>query len=327
MTRMKGIMTRMKGMNGMVVFFLFLHVFIAHTLNFRPIIGIVDQPVDDDLKQFGSRQFSADYVKWLEAAGARVVPINYLASKNDLIKIMDSINGVLFTGGGIEDFQNNPFWITAQIVYNYVIERNSKGDYFPLWGTCQGFQVLCMLTANNLSVVTRFAFDSENLPLSLDFTNVAPSSRLFGSLSADLYSIFATQNVTINLHHDGVYPSLFQTNPQLASFYNLLSTNVDRKGVPFASSMEGKKFPIYAVQFHPERNQFEWDLPEKTPHDFDAVRAVQALANFFVQEVRRNSHSFSSPTDEKKALIYNYSPIYNVNSTDAYPEEQIYVFE
>lgn len=61
-------------------------------------------------------------MKWLEAAGARVVPINYLASKNDLIKIMDSINGVLFTGGGIEDFQNNPFWIVS-IKYRSLFEK------------------------------------------------------------------------------------------------------------------------------------------------------------------------------------------------------------
>ena len=43
----------------------------------------------------------------------------------------------------------------------------------------------------------------------------------------------------MNNHQDGVAPSQFETNAQLASFYNLLSTNVDRDGNPFGSTMEG----------------------------------------------------------------------------------------
>jgi hypothetical protein len=56
------------------------------------------------------------------------------------------------------------------------------------------------------------------------------------------------------LHHDGIYPSTYVTNPLLAKNIDLLSTNLDRKGTPFGSSLEHKTAPIYGVQFHPERN-------------------------------------------------------------------------
>jgi gamma-glutamyl hydrolase len=69
-----------------------------------------------------------------------------------------------------------------------------------------------------------------------------------------------TKNVTMNLHHDGVDPSQYTKNAKLSGLYNLISTNVDRKGKPFGSTLEGKIFPIYAVQWHPERNQYAYSI-------------------------------------------------------------------
>lgn len=43
-------------------------------------------------------------------------------------------------------------------------------------------------------------------------------------------------------------------------------------------------YPIYGVQWHPEKNGFEWDTDENIPHSEQAVAVMQAMANFFVQE-------------------------------------------
>lgn len=45
-----------------------------------------------------------------------------------------------------------------------------------------------------------------------------------------------------------------------------------------------KDYPIYGVQFHPEKNGFEWVADEVIPHSQHAVRIMQNLADFFVQE-------------------------------------------
>lgn len=70
-----------------------------------------------------------------------------------------------------------------------------------------------------------------------------------------VYNTFAQQPVTINLHHDGVTPTAFASDARLSSFFDLLSTNVDRKGSPFVSTIEGKSVPVYGAQWHAERNQ------------------------------------------------------------------------
>ena len=57
-------------------------------------------------------------------------------------------------------------------------------------------------------------------------------------------------------------PQTYASNERLASFFDILSTNRDRKGKQFVSTIEAKGHDIYGVQWHPERPQFEWTLHE-----------------------------------------------------------------
>ncbi len=47
------------------------------------------------------------------------------------------------------------------------------------------------------------------------------------------------------------------------SFWRLLATNVADDGVEFVSLMEARDFPVWASQFHPEKNAFEWTTKYK----------------------------------------------------------------
>jgi gamma-glutamyl hydrolase len=71
-----------------------------------------------------------------------------------------------------------------------------------------------------------------------------------------LWSVFQNQPITQNLHSFGVDPDTFRQ--QLSTFFRALSTNFDINHKEFISTFEAIKYPIYATQFHPERNAFEW---------------------------------------------------------------------
>ena len=43
-------------------------------------------------------------------------------------------------------------------------------------------------------------------------------------------------------------------------------------------------YPFYGVQWHPEKNTFEWTLNENIPHSDHATAISQTAADFFVQE-------------------------------------------
>ncbi|KAL6059606.1 folate gamma-glutamyl hydrolase [Balamuthia mandrillaris] len=211
--------------------------------NSRPIIGVLTQPTthSPSFQSFGRSYLPADYVKWLEAAGARVVPVDYGASKEHLRHLFESVNGILFTGGGL-DLPGSLYLRNSMLLYQWAIEANNKGDHFPLWGTCQGFEMFAIIASGNDSVLG--SFSGENLALSLDFTSQARNSRMFGSLPADVYETFAMKPITQNLHHLGVSPQSFLENRGLGKAYAVLSVNKDTNGKIFVSSMEGKDYPL-----------------------------------------------------------------------------------
>jgi len=157
-----------------------------------------------------------------------------------------------------------------------------------------------------------FVFLKENYPIYLNFTENAKTSKLYGNADPKILSILADPKtpVTMNNHVDGVEPSTYSSNSKLSSFFNVLSTNVDRKGREFVSGWESKKYPIYGIQWHPEKNPFEWNLQESLPHSPEAVMVAQYMSNFFVSESRKNNHHFKNIAQETAALIYNYSPVF-----------------
>lgn len=254
-----------------------------------------------------------------------------------LSKLFSSVNGILFTGGDNTLLPDTQYYKTAKTLYDWAKEANDKGgdrcsflliilgDFFPLWGTCQGFQLLSILAAQDQSVLLHNYYDSYNYSIPIVLTPHAASSRLFNALSPSTVKTLTTQNVTENLHHNGVLPETYTTNANLAKIFNLLSVNTDRKGTPFGSTMEGQEYPFYATQWHPERNQFDWGLDEglnKTP---EAISAMQDLANFFVSETRKNYHHFPTAAAEQANLIYQWSPTYTGDDGE-YPEEETYYF-
>ena len=76
------------------------------------------------------------YVKYLESAGARIVPLVNTDPLGDTLKKMEKLNGVLFPGGNADSDDYYPF---AKAVFEKAKDINDKGKYFPIWGTCLGF--------------------------------------------------------------------------------------------------------------------------------------------------------------------------------------------
>ncbi len=104
------------------------------------------------------------------------------------------------------------------------------------------------------------------------------------------------------------FTAWFEQTPALTSFYRMVSTNVDRDGREFVSTIEGIDYPVYGVQvsfvdgvltttslktrfsvpqWHPERPQYEWQPGMDIHHSEDDVEAMQHVANFLGSEIRK----------------------------------------
>lgn len=64
-------------------------------------------------------------------------------------------------------------------------------------------------------------------------------------------------------------------NPDLGKFFKVLSLSLDKSGAAYISTLEGRKYPFTATQWHPEKNAYEWTPHLHIPHTTDAVRALQ----------------------------------------------------
>jgi len=270
-------------------------------LNDKPIIGIYAQPSSST----GGDYIAASYVKWIESAGGRAVPIPYHISNANAAGNLSVLNGILFPGGSASLPDN------AKYLYNLAVQANQKGDYFPVWGTCLGFEWLLMMQGN-ITLDSDPTYDAENYSIPLNFTSYVKQSRIFAGASPDLINILASENVTMNNHQHGMTPDHFSKTPALTSFFNVISTNNDRKGAPFLSMIEGKMYPIYGGQWHPEKNLFEFGentdgtAYEAINHSAHAREVAQYVANFFVDECRKSDHKFPNEKQEDASLIYNY---------------------
>lgn len=289
-------------------------------LNYRPVIGVLAQEnFPGDRFAQGTSYIAASYVKYIEAAGARVVPIRINRTEEEYAKIFNSINGLLLPGGDV-NIETSQFTETAKVFYNLALKANDAGDYFPIWGTCQGFQQLSVLTANkNLLTLT----DTKAVALPLTLTPAAQSSRMFRSFPKDLLQSLTQENITGNFHSWSLSLQNYSRNAKLKRFYKVLSTNTDGKK-EFISTMEAYRYPFYAVQWHPEKSPFEWIDKPGMVHTLSAVKASFYTSSFLVSEAMKNQHKFSSPLEEEKALIYNYSPVFRGNDAVFV---QIYYFD
>ena len=70
---------------------------------------------------------------------------------------------------------------------------------------------------------------------------------MFSSLTPELLTQLSSQNITFNSHHWGVATETFQSSDYLRPFFNILSTNKDRNGIDFVSSMECECVCVWAV--------------------------------------------------------------------------------
>jgi len=293
----------------------------TQNLNLRPIIGIIAQPTEEDEQQYGKAYIPASYVKFIESAGGRVVPILFDTPQNQLKELFGQINGV-FIPGGSSDIDGTPLYYTVLYLYQLALEANDKGDYFPIQGHCMGFELLNVITSQNFSLLQ--PFDAENLSLPLNFYDNYRQSRVFANADQDILDILSRQAVTLNNHHYGVPPNFYDDYTKLHSFYRLISWNVDRENNKFISTIEGINYPVYAFQWHAEKAAFEWKIDEDINHSTDSVKANQYIASFFISEARKSMHKFVSPEAEYSSLIYNYPVSYSA-SYDSFT--QIYFFK
>jgi len=89
-----------------------------------------------------------DFIKW---GGSRTIAIPYDIDSEDLQSLLRQINGVLFTGGGLDlvdkkTRKEHPYFTTAKRIVNYSKwMKDVKNQDWPVMGICQGLQTISIM--------------------------------------------------------------------------------------------------------------------------------------------------------------------------------------
>lgn len=291
-------------------------------LNYRPVIGILSHPGDGASGRLNNATnasyIAASYVKFVESAGARVIPLIYNEPRKILYEKLNLVNGMLFTGGWAK---SGLYFEVVESIFKNVLSKNDAGDHFPLLAICLGFELLTMAVSQDNNVLEKF--NAADQASTLQFMrNIDINGTIFQRFSPALLKKLSTDCLVMQNHHYGISPEKFLKNENLCSFFEILTTSEDTDNKVYVSTVKAHRYPVTAVQWHPEKNAFEWGL-SMIPHSDDAIQVTQHVANFFIGEARK---SMNRPSARKVLdnLVYNYSPTYCGKAGKGYDE--VYIF-
>ena len=264
----------------------------------RPIyIGIISAPMPLKRLHKASSYLKSTYLTWVSISGAVPVIIPYDLTPTQLERSLRNINGIVFVGGDIEntkthsDDQYKTLIKNYTHTFKYAVEETSKGNPFPIWGTCNGFEILGMLGENR----RRDFFTPNHLQRETKFDAgpliFAGPSRLKSAFSANMRQRIANEPVTRHLHNFG-YAVDSPHLKELTKYLRVVSIDTDENESAFVNMFEYIDYPFYGSQWHPE-------MPvSKLSSEVGAT-----LSRFFKKECSNNKNACVPITVHADVLI------------------------
>ncbi|XP_022136626.1 gamma-glutamyl hydrolase 1-like [Momordica charantia] len=281
---------------------------VSPLLFYRPVIGILSHPGDGASGRLSNSTTAsyipASYVKFVESAGARVIPLIYNDPPEVLEEKVNSVNGVIFTGGRA---RTGEYYSVAEKIFQKVLRRNDAGDHVPLYGISLGFQIISTMVSKNDSIIEQF--NATRSPSTLQFNdNANIQGTVIQRIPLYLRKRLTQDCIAWQDHRYGISPQTFGENEGLSSFFQVLTTTTDKNQRVYVSTANARNYPVTIFQWNPEKNAFEWGI-STIPHTSYAIELTQSIANHLVSEARKSTNE---PPAQKllEKLIYNYSPLY-----------------
>ncbi|XP_011620471.1 gamma-glutamyl hydrolase 2 isoform X3 [Amborella trichopoda] len=174
-------------------------------LYYQPVIGILTHPGDGASGRLmnGSHvsYIAASYVKFCEAAGARVIPLIYNERREVLLEKLNLVNGMLLTGGWCK---RGLYYDTVEMIFKHVLERNDAGDHFPLVAICLNFELISIIVSQDRSIFERYS--ALDLPSTLQFKqNIELNNTVFRRFSSELLKKVSTECLIMQSHRKNAF--------------------------------------------------------------------------------------------------------------------------
>ena len=301
-----------------------------------PIIAVFSQEcpkykskIDIDICPHGSSYLPHSYVKFIEASGgeALILPTYTTNEQLENLILKKQISGILLPGGGGFKWE---YYRLARAAVRLVLDH--KID-MPIFGICMGFELMLVEASEpngntrdtHKAMILENISGTESVGLEVEFSweNLL-NYNIFEDLPKFMKFNMENLPITMNAHINTVFEDTFkrlqnrsENNKNDLNDFIITSTSTSPdpsfKDRTFVASVEHKNLPLFSVQYHPEKANFEINNniedSSKTCmiHSLEAIQVSQYLANFFVEKCRK-FQTKNSTSDESK-LPSSYEPL------------------
>ena len=231
----------------------------------RPVIGILTEPIrgqlsaHDDMEKHSvdtSRHMSyvpRAHVQFLEQAGVRVVPVDFNLPKDELIELLEQVNGVYLPGDSHQGIINEQYKDTFIDVMMFAeAQALEHKSHFPVFLMGNSLNTYVTSKSRLRGVVTEMR-DLKHTNSRVELIEHPDDTFLFNGISREeKQAIFNTAQF-FNLNGQGVRKSNvgkeIAVNNKIKPIAVFSSHGIDDADDKFVAIAEGKDMPMFAFTY------------------------------------------------------------------------------
>jgi len=253
--------------------------------------------------------------------GAKVIPISLNLSKIEIEKLLRQTNGLCIPGGHCNIYEivdgkkvESLFTKVGRQVLEIAQKINDEGIYYPVFGVCLGFELFVAIIGKDIELVEkREKCVNYCAPLEFSEKSIVEKSKFYNCFTESQLQYLSKENLSFNYHSFATSIEKFQSNHYLSEFFNIIAVSPSSdNSFKFVTMIEGKKYPFYAVQHHPEWGVYNFYL---TKHNFivnsKTKEIMKSITKFLINETKKNKNRFLNLDDLEKVLVYNAKIVQN----------------
>lgn len=240
-------------------------------------------------------QVSSNYVKFVQTADIEFYPILITDSIDLIIRQMRCLDGMLLPGGapGFQFLEDQPksrpkvhvklnlkrrYFRKADQVIESAKYINRHIRPFALFGICLGFEMM-ILNESRFRVPLEHV-DNQNVNLPVTLLPGDSRFRTWLQTTHPNYESVLANGPQFFYNSKGVCLATFESNRPAASKYQVLST-FGSGGKSYVAAIEHREYPFFGLQFHPEKNLFDFSDFFQADHSAASVKASRLFQDYF----------------------------------------------
>jgi gamma-glutamyl hydrolase len=237
-------------------------------------------------------QISSLYYDFINSNNMQAIALNYNQDLESLLKQMEQLDGILLTGGpnlfDLKDYKqkglsyyrivrerNLKYLTFVKGILDKAKEINEEGRTFIVFGICLGFQAI-ILTESDLNIRISNV-ERKNYSDYVFIQKNKIETKLESNFPKKYVKKLRNERIMFFNHSLGFKISDFKKYEELDYQYHISLTYRDQSFGTCVAAIEHKYYPIYGIQFHPEKLLYD----ESGNFNLNKSKTAKKISSFF----------------------------------------------